>query len=108
MREPNGRTAAAMYIERNKETQVTREHVVARLLAGSSFEFERAVSRRVRGTTGPNTKSSAGVAVEAAVVLINEVHHAGTEWHVWRGIEQMHHVDWCWRKACEFAAGPGA
>lgn len=81
-------------------------HVAGRLLAGSSYEFESAVTQRLGGHRPPDTKHTCGVAIEAAVVLVLEVAAAGTEWHIHRGIEAMHHIDWSYRRSEILAAGP--
>jgi hypothetical protein len=85
---------------------VTREHVIGRLLVGLPYEFEQAVSRRVYGCVRLNTKSSTGIAVEAAVALIYEVCGGGTDWHVHRGLELMLHIYHQWRIGLRMSAGP--
>lgn len=84
---------------------MTLEHVMGRLLAGSSYGFQQAVEDRLRDDW-TCTLDTAESAIEAAAVLVREVHKGGTEWHVCRGIEAMHHVDWLHRKAVIVRAGP--
>lgn len=79
---------------------MTLEHVTARLLAGSSYPFEKAI----RNTS--NTDPLVGHILAAARETIRTTHHGNTDWHIHRGIEAMGYIDWLYRKALQINEGP--
>lgn len=82
---------------------MTRRHITARLLAGSSYELRQAIDTRTVGRSHLEHQTLS--AIEA---LIDDVTTGGTTWHISRGIEAMHYLDWTWRKARQLSDGPAA
>lgn len=78
----------------------------ARLLLGSSYEFEKAVDARFRDGVSPNATALERIALESAYAIVMGAFMDRSEWRICRSIEAIHHAEWLWRKARMLADGP--